>query len=127
MKKLTFVAIAALGLAGFANLAQAETATYALDPSHTFATFEITHFGTSTNRGRFDKKEGTVQLDKAAKTGKVEITINVDSINTGFSKFDGHLKSAEIFDTAKFPTAKFVSTKFNFSGHATRESIRAWT
>ena len=99
-----------------AGLAQAQSATYAIDPTHTYATFEMKHFGTSTNRGRFDKKEGTVQLDKAAKTGKVEITIDMNSIDTGFSKFDSHLKSAEIFDSAKFPTAKFVGTKFNFTG-----------
>jgi polyisoprenoid-binding protein YceI len=79
-------------------------------------TFEIGHFGTSTNRGRFDKKEGTVTFDKAAKTGKVEITIDVDSINTGFAQFNSHIKSAEILDAAKYPTAKFVGDKFVFSG-----------
>lgn len=112
MKKALLLA----SLIAVAGLAQAESATYAIDPTHTYATFEMRHFGTSTNRGRFDKKEGSVQLDKAAKTGKVEITIDMNSIDTGFSKFDSHLKSAEIFDAAKFPSAKFVSTKFNFAG-----------
>ena len=49
----------------------AQAATYNIDPTHTFVTFEVTHFGTSTNRGRFDKKEGVVQFDRAAKTGSV--------------------------------------------------------
>jgi polyisoprenoid-binding protein YceI len=63
--------------------AQARGATYAIDPTHTFVSFEVSHFGTSTNRGRFDKKEGTVQFDRAAKTGRVEITIDMTSINSG--------------------------------------------
>ena len=65
----TLFALAAASL--FATAVQAAPATYAIDPTHTFATFEIDHFGASTNRARFDKKEGTVQLDKAAKTGKI--------------------------------------------------------
>ncbi|OWQ83149.1 polyisoprenoid-binding protein [Roseateles aquatilis] len=112
MKKALLLA----SLIAVAGLAQAQSSTYAIDPTHTYATFEIKHFGTSTNRARFDKKEGTVQFDKAGKTGKVEITLDVDSIDSGFSKFDSHLKSPDVFDVAKFPTAKFVSTKFNFSG-----------
>jgi polyisoprenoid-binding protein YceI len=99
-----------------AGAAHAQTATYAVDPTHTFATFEISHFGASVNRGRFDKKEGTVQLDKAAKTGKVELTLDIASINTGTPSFDKHLQSADIFDAAKFPTAKFVGDKFTFDG-----------
>jgi len=99
-----------------AGAAHAETATYAVDPTHTFATFEISHFGASVNRARFDKKEGSVQLDKAAKTGKVELTLQMDSINSGTAPFNKHLQSAEIFDAEKFPTAKFVGDKFTFDG-----------
>ena len=57
--------------------AQAQSATYAIDPTHTTVFFEAKHFGTSTNRGRWDKKEGMVTLDKAAKTGKVEVTLDM--------------------------------------------------
>lgn len=101
--------------------AHGETASYAFDPSHTFVTFEIGHFGTSTNRGRFDKKEGTVELDRAAKTGKVEVTIDTTSINTGFAAFEKHLQSADLFDTAKYPTIKFTSEKFVFTGDKVTE------
>ncbi len=114
---LTLAAAAAL----FAGAAQAETASYAIDPSHTFATFEISHFGASVNRGRFDKKEGSVQLDRAAKTGKVDITIDTTSINTGTAAFDKHLQSPDLFDAAKFPTIKFVSDKFVFTGDKVSE------
>jgi polyisoprenoid-binding protein YceI len=114
MKKTILAVAAAAAL--FASVAHAEIATYAFDPSHTYVTFEIGHFGTSTNRGRFDKKEGTAQLDKVAKTGKVEVTIDTTSVNTGFDAFNKHLQSADLFDAAKYPTIKFVGDKFTFSG-----------
>ena len=101
--------------------AQAQSASYAIDPTHTFAVFEILHFGTSTNRGRFDKKSGSVSLDKASKTGKVEITLETGSINTGTAAFDKHLNSKDFFNTAEFPSAKFVSDKFSFNGDKVSE------
>ena len=104
---------AALGLAG---TAQAQTATYSLDPTHTFVTFEALHFGTSTARGRFDKKEGSIQFDRAAKTGKLDITIDMASINTGVAPFDKHLQSADFFNTAAHPTARFVADSLSFDG-----------
>lgn len=108
-------------LVATAVAAQAESATYAIDPTHTFVTFEIGHFGTTTNRGRFDRKTGSVQLDKAAKTGKVEITIDATSINTGTEAFNKHLQSADLFDAAKYPTLKFVADKFSFNGDKVSE------
>ena len=101
--------------------AHAETASYAMDPAHTFVSFEIGHFGTSTNRGRFDKKEGTVQFDRAGKSGKVDVTVDVNSINNGFAPFEKHLKSAELFNAEKFPTIRFVSDKFVFDGDKVTE------
>ena len=108
-------------LATAALTAQAQTASYAIDPTHTFATFEISHFGTSTNRGRFDKKSGTVQLDRAAKTGKLDISIDTSSINSGTAAFDKHLQSKDFFNAAEFPTARFVGDKFSFNGDKVSE------
>ena len=119
MRHSMLALIAAATLA--AGSAQAQSAAYAIDPTHTFVTFEIGHFGTSTNRGRFDKKEGAVQLDKAGKSGKVEMTIDMTSINTGTSAFDKHLQSADLFDAAKYPTAKFTADKFAFNGDKVSE------
>ena len=65
MRKSLFALAAAATLS--AGAAQAQSATYAIDPTHTFASFEISHFGAAVNRGRFEKKEGTVQFDKAGK------------------------------------------------------------
>ena len=111
-----FKLITAAACLALAGAAQAETGTYAIDPTHTYATFEIGHMGTSTLRGRFDKKEGSVQFDRAGKTGRVEITIDTTSISTGTAPFDGHLKSKDFFDVANHPSAKFVGDKFVFDG-----------
>ena len=114
---LSLTAAAAL----LTGASQANAATYAIDPSHTFATFEIGHMGASTNRGRFDKKEGKIEFDRTAKTGSVDITLDITSINTGTAAFDKHLQSADIFNAAQFPTAKFVSTGMTFSGDKVAE------
>ena len=113
MSKTSLTALALLAVAG---LARAESATYAVDPSHTFVTFEALHFGTSTLRGRFDRKEGSVTLDRAAKSGKAEITIDTTSISTGVPPLDTHLKSKDFFNAAEHGSVKFVADKFSFNG-----------
>jgi polyisoprenoid-binding protein YceI len=123
-KSLLGLAIATTLLSAAAH---AETSTYALDPTHTFASFEIGHFGTSTNKGRFDKKEGSVQMDRAAKTGKLEVTVDTTSISSGTAAFDKHLQSADLFDAAKYPTIKFVSDKFIFNGDKVAEIVGSLT
>jgi len=100
----------------FAGAAQAQSANYPIDPTHTFVTFEISHFGASVNRARFDKKEGTVTLDTKAKTGSVDLKIDATSVNSGTPAFDKHLQSADLFNAAAHPTIKFVSDKFVFKG-----------
>ena len=117
MKQLILTA----ALAAAASLCQAAPATYAIDPSHTFVTYEIAHFGTSTNRGRFDKKEGSVQFDRAAKTGRVEVSFEIASASTGFGPMDKHLLSEDLLAAEKFPTAKFVGDKFVFDGDKVSE------
>ncbi len=117
-----FFATAASVIA-FTGAAQAEVATYSIDPTHTFVTFEVTHFGTSTNRGRFDKKQGTIQLDKVSKTGKVELVLETGSINTGTDAFNQHLQSDSFFNVARFPTAKFVANSFSFHDDKVSEVV----
>ncbi len=115
-------ALAAAALATLAAAAaRAETATYAIDPNHTFVTFEMSHAGTSTNRGRFDGKSGTVQMDKAAKSGKVDITLETGSINTGVEALTKHLKTKDFFNSDEFPTARFEGDKFVFNGDKVAE------
>ncbi|MEP6875511.1 MAG: YceI family protein, partial [Burkholderiales bacterium] len=114
-------------IAAGAVSAHAEIATYAIDPTHTFVTFEANHFGTSTLRGRFDKKDGLVTLDKAGKTGKAEITIDASSVDTGVVPLDTHLKSKDFFNAAEFGTAKFSADKFSFNGDKVTEVVGTLT
>ena len=114
MRKTLFALAAATLLAGAAQAATPNE--YAVEPTHTFVTFEISHFGASVNRARFDKKQGTVQFDKAGKTGKVDISFEASSISTGTPAFDKHLQGADLFNAAQYPTLRFVSDKFNFDG-----------
>ena len=90
--------------------------TYTVDGTHTFPRFSYSHFGLSTQISRFDSTTGTVTLDKAAKTGAVDITIDMTSVNTGYETFDGHIQGEDFLDTAKYPAATFKSTKVTFEG-----------
>ena len=119
MKNISLLAVVAA--LGFTAAAHAESSTYAIDPSHTFASFEISHFGTSTNRGRFNKTIGTVTLDKAAKTGSLDVTVDTTSLDTGTAQFTKHISSDEMLNVAAFPTAHLVATKFVFSGDKVTE------
>lgn len=96
--------------------AQAEPAGYKIDPDHAFVYFEVIHFGTSTVRGRFNKVDGTIVLDQAARTGRADITVDMRSIDSGVADFDKHLKSKDFFDVAKTPAARFASDRFEFDG-----------
>ena len=107
--------------AALATAAVAQADTYAIDPTHTFVHFEIPHYGTSTSRGRFDKKDGLVQFDRAARTGRVEITIDTASIDTGTDSFDNTLRGKDFFDAGQFPTARFVADRFVFDGDKVAE------
>lgn len=90
--------------------------TYNVDPTHTFANFSYNHFGLSTQISKFERTTGTVTLDKAAKTGAVDITIDMTSVNTGYETFNGHIQGEDFLDTAKYPTATFKSTQVSFDG-----------
>ena len=112
MKKILLAVLALVTSAG----ALAQSAVYKIDPSHTKAIWEAKHFGTSTNRGHWDKTDGEITLDKVAKTGRVDVTIDMSSINTGVAPFNTHLKGPDFFDVANHPTARFVGDKLKFEG-----------
>lgn len=121
MMKATLLAAALAGL--LATTAHAESATYAVDPTHTFVTYEMPHFGTSTNRGRFQAKDGTVQLDRAAKTGKVDVNFDITAVQTGVPALDKHLQSKDFFNVAEFPSAHFTADKLVFNGDKVSEVV----
>ncbi len=92
--------------------------SYTIDPRHTHPSYEISHFGWSTQRGRFDNVTGTISLDRAAQTGSVEVSIDASSINTGVGKLDEHLRSADFFNVAKYPSITFRAARIEFNGDA---------
>ena len=111
---------AALGT--LAGTALAAPVTYTVDTEHTHPSFEADHFGgMSVWRGMFDKVTGTIVLDRDAKSGTVDITIDTASIDVGLPKLEDHLKSPDFFDVAKFPTATFKGKLVNFQDGAPTE------
>jgi polyisoprenoid-binding protein YceI len=90
--------------------------TYTIDPSHTYPSFEADHMGVSIFRGKFTKTSGTVNLDRAAKTGTMEITVDTSSIDFGHAKLNEHAKGADMFDVTKYPTAIYKGTAIKFDG-----------
>ncbi|WP_018413248.1 YceI family protein [Methyloversatilis thermotolerans] len=108
--------VAALALATVAAPSFAAPETFKVDPSHTFPRFSYSHFGYSTQLSRFDKTSGTVTLDRAARTGAVDITIDTKSVSTGFPLFNEHIQAPDFLDTEAFPTATFKSSKVVFDG-----------
>lgn len=108
-------ALAALTMLGLAA-AHAEPASYKIDDDHTYATFAIDHYGASINRARFDEVSGTMSFDKAARTGAVDITVQVRSVYSGSKGFDEHLLTPDLFNAAAYPTLRFVSERLVFEG-----------
>ena len=96
----------------------AHAESYTVDPAHTYPHFSISHLGFSTMQGRFDKTSGKVTLDRAAKSGSVDIAIEAASVSTGFAKRDEHLKSPDFFNAAEFPTITYKSSAVKFKGDA---------
>lgn len=115
----TSFATAVLFTSGFIGsaTASAQRATYAIDPQHSQVDFGIKHMAISTVHGRFAITAGTINLDeKDPVDSSVMATINVASVDTGEAARDKHLNSPDFFDTAKYPTATFTSTKLTKTG-----------
>lgn len=102
--------------AGFSLAASAAPETYGIDPTHSFSRFEYNHFGYSTQVNKFNSTVGKIQIDRAAKTGSVEVTIDPKSVNSGYETFNGHLQGPDFFDSEKYPAITYKSTKFVFNG-----------
>jgi polyisoprenoid-binding protein YceI len=102
--------------------------TYVLDPAHTYPSFEADHFGgISVWRGKFDSSSGKVVLDQDAKTGTIDVTVDVSSIDFGYAKLNTHAKSSEIFDVAKYPTATYSGKFTKWNGTSPAEAQGTFT
>jgi polyisoprenoid-binding protein YceI len=118
MKKLIVAAVLAAPLC-----AAAQVENYIIDPYHTVPYFDIDHLGFATMRGRFDRATGKFSIDRATKTGSVELEIPTATVNSGDTDKgqrprtrDEHLKNADFFNVQEFPTLSFKSTKVVFKG-----------
>lgn len=89
----------------------ANSNAWTIDASHSSVTFSVRHMMITNVRGEFQKLSGTVKYDrKAPQSAKVDVEIDVASIQTREEKRDAHLRSADFFDAEKFPTITFSST-----------------
>jgi polyisoprenoid-binding protein YceI len=97
--------------------------SYTIDPSHTFLYWEVEHFGVSMQRGRVERSSGKFKLDRAAKTGGVDLAVETASLSSGDNvkgsrprTLDDHLRTADFFNVAEFPRMTFKSTGVKFAG-----------
>jgi polyisoprenoid-binding protein YceI len=90
---------------------------YNIEPNHTYPSFEADHMGgVSVWRGKFTKTSGTITLDRAARTGALDITIDANSLDFGHEKMNKHAKSPDMFDVAQFPTVTYKASTIKFDG-----------
>jgi len=112
MNRFVLVAFSALLTA-----APAAAQTWQIDPAHTRASFSVRHLGISTVRGDFNGVSGSAEYDGRDVTkAKINATIDVKSLTTRVQQRDDHLKTADFFDVAKYPTMTFVSTSITTAG-----------
>jgi len=102
-----------------APITQAQSSTWIPDKAHSQVSFSITHMTLSNVRGHFGNIGGNIALNESDITkSTVNVTIDVNTVDTGVSGRDGDLKSPNFFDVAQFPTATFVSTSIAKNGSA---------
>lgn len=109
-------------IATFAHFTYAASETYVIDPTHTYPSFEFSHMGVSVWRGKFDKTTGTIVIDRAAKTGTVDIVVDPASINFGLAAMDDKARSEDFFNVAKYPTATYKGT-LKFDGDVPKSIV----
>lgn len=102
---------------GKVDASRVTAGTYKADSAHTQILFSVNHLGFNVYHGLFGDATGTLTIDPAKPaTAKVEMDIPMSGITTTSAKLTEHLKGADFFDAAKFPTAKFQSTSVTASG-----------
>ena len=118
MKSLAYCLLLSLP----ATAALAAPVTYQVDPRHTFPSFEVDHLGgVSVWRGKFDRSAGKVVLDREAKSGTIEVSIETASVDFGLEDLNKHVKSNEMLDVEKFPTATYKGEFSHFEAGAPTE------
>lgn len=106
-----------IALLGSFGAAHAET--YTIDSRHTFPVFEVDHYGFTTQRGRFEKTSGKLELDIERKEGSVDVTIDATSIDMGLEEWNKHMRGERFFNVERFPTLRFVAPRFHLESGQT--------
>ena len=104
----------AAALALWAPAALAAPEAFDVDPGHTFPAFEVVHLGISTQRGRFDRTSGRIEIDREAGTARIELAIETASVSTGNKALDGVLKGEDFLDVEKHPRMTFRASRVDF-------------
>jgi polyisoprenoid-binding protein YceI len=110
------VRIAVAALAALVTLPAVAQETYVIDPVHSQPQWAATHIGFSKQHGSFGKATGKVVLDRAAKKGSIDVSIDATSIRTYTERLDQVVKGERFFNVEKFPTLTFKSTNLAFEG-----------
>lgn len=111
MRALRFLAIAGL-LGAAVSAVQAAPVSYQLDPAHTMVLFSWNHFGFSHPTADLGLGTGTLVYDaQSPAKSTVDVTLPLSTLDTHVAALDTHLKEADFFDAAKFPTVTFKSTR----------------
>jgi len=91
--------------------------TYTVDPVHSQPSYEIKHLaGLSTQRGSFLKSTGKITIDRSARKGTVDVTIDTTSLRTHSAALDEIVRGEQYFNVAKYPTMTFKSSDLIFDG-----------
>ncbi|MDH3638840.1 MAG: YceI family protein [Gammaproteobacteria bacterium] len=102
------------------QVAAAAPEKFTFDKNHTEIIFTYSHVGNSTAYGQFDEYDGDIVIDlEEPKNSRVSVTIKTASVNTGVEEFNKHLRSADFFETDKYPVMTFVSTSVTPAGKTT--------
>jgi polyisoprenoid-binding protein YceI len=118
MKKSLFASV----LLGMSTLAPVQAADYVIDTekAHAFIDFRIQHLGYSWMSGRFNDFKGTFSYDAdAPQDSKIDVQINVESIDTNHAERDKHLRGKKFLDTSEFPNSRFVADSFDVQADGT--------
>ncbi|MFO7541298.1 MAG: YceI family protein [Thiobacillus sp.] len=114
MKRIPSQSLLALMFATQALDAWAVEESFTIDHTNTRPSFEVGHMGFATQHGRFDRTRGMVIMDEQKKQGKVDITIDAGSINTGIKQLDQVLREFDYLNVARHPSLTFQSSQFKF-------------
>ena len=112
-------ALAALLALAAAALAPAHAAPerYAIDSDHTYPSLEFPHMGISVWRGKFNKTRGSVVLDRAARSGAVDVTVDAASIDFGHKVMNEVALGSDWLNVEMHPTLRYIGA-IRFEGDA---------